>query len=107
MVACCGASHDQPGNDGRPFHLACQNASDAVGAAQSLETVQAETPGFVLVVNGRESKALGEPAQTMEWRRYIAGPGLDLAAGSYVSRQTENGALGLAVRPAVVESAVS
>jgi hypothetical protein len=79
---------------------------DAVGTAQSLETVQAEAPGFVFVIDGAESKALGEPAQTMEWRRFIAGPGLDFPLGSRVSRQIEDGALGLTVGPAAVESTV-
>ncbi len=63
--------------------MACQNPLDAIGATQGLEAVQAESLGFVFVIDGSESKGLSEPGQTAKRGRLIAGPRFDLTAGGF------------------------
>jgi hypothetical protein len=79
---------------------------DAVGATQRFETVQTEAAGFVLVIDGSQSEAGRETGQRPQRRRTVTGPGFDLPCGNGASRQAEDSALDIAVRPAAVESAV-
>ncbi len=52
-----------------------------VGAAERLEAAQPEARALVLVVQGGDAELTGEPVQSAQRRRRVAGPAGDLARG--------------------------